>query len=210
MSKSYNSLVSEKILPLSVAANLSEAFTEWKFTEHTIDHESATEECGLCSQKDLRYHFEIENELTSHKLMVGSSCILKFDVKVFEDGELLNKQDTRRKLNKLIERMHQESCFKALEMVLEEEDNPILRNALSYYKKNKYFTPKFAFVVLWRLNTNQINHNPSYFNVKLNKDSYKRDLEKMNEFRVHTIWKSLSSSQRALAERLGHKPPKSL
>lgn len=207
MTKSFPSRVRDNILPLSVGTRLPDAFKEWRFTELTLDHEEPIEVCGLCDKRELRYHFEIKNDYTKAKLMVGSHCILKFDVPVYERGELLGRSETRLKLNKLKEKMHREACIKALEKVLEHEDNHILRGALGYYKKHGYLTPKYAFVVLWRLDANAINHNPSFFRVRINRHSLKNDLKKMKQGRITTIWQALSGAQRKLAIELGHSNP---
>ena len=74
----YPKRVADNILPLSISGELSEVFKEWFFTEITEDHEDIIENCQLCNQEQLRYHFEIKNKYTQETLMVGSSCILKF------------------------------------------------------------------------------------------------------------------------------------
>jgi len=207
MVSTYPQRVADNILPLSIAGTLPEAFREWYFTEHTIDHETAEEDCELCNHEELRYHFEIKNRHTNHTLLVGSSCILKFQLQVFENGALLDEKGTKRKLEALKNKMRLESCINALSEAAEKENNEILRNALSFYCKNKYLTPKFAFVVLWRLQANKIDHSPSFFKINLNKDKYKRDLRIMETSRVQLIWPALSSSQRKIAERYGHEAP---
>ena len=106
-----------------------------------------------------------------------------------------------------MQQMQLESCIHALEKLAFAEKNVILANALEYYKRNKYLSPKFAFVVLWRLQKNNIQHSPSFFKINLKRDQYKLDLQKMELGRVHTIWPALSSSQRQIAVRLGHLPP---
>ena len=207
MPQNFPSRVSDNILDLSSSRNLKEAIKEWQFTELTHDHEEPVAVCGLCDKTELRYHFQIENENTGAQLMVGSHCILKFDVPVYEDGQLLGRSEARLKLNKLKEKMHAEACVKALEDVLKKEDNQYLRGALGYYKEHQYLTPKYAFIVLWRLTANGITHTPSFFKVRLNTDSFKNDLENMNQRKINTIWGALSDSQRKLAIRLGHSKP---
>jgi hypothetical protein len=204
----YPQRVADNILPLSIAGTLPEAFSEWYFTEYTIDHETASEDCELCNHEELRYHFEIKNRHTNHTLMVGSSCILKFQLQVFDNGVLLDESGTKRKLEALKNKMRLESCLNALTKVAARENNEILKNALAFYRKNKYLTPKFAFVVLWRLQANNIDHSPSFFKINLNKDKYKHDLKSMETSRVQLIWPALSSSQRKIAERYGHEAPK--
>lgn len=203
----YPQRVRENILPRSVAQSLPEAFEEWRFTENTIDHEEAKETCQLCEQEQLRYHFEIENHRNANLLLVGSQCILRFKVAVYEDGIKLDASATKKKLNKLIERMHMSACIAQLERLAAAETNDILGNALNFYRQHGYLTPKFAFVVLWRLRKNEIDHNPSFFKVSLRTNKYKQDLKGMPLSRVHKIWPSLTSSQRKLAISYGHSAP---
>jgi len=204
----YPQRVADNILPLSLAGRLPEAFKEWFFTENMEDHEAAEENCELCNQEQLRYHFEIKNRLTNKILWVGSSCILKFQVQVFERGTLLDAKASAKKLEDLKKKMRLESCINSLKKLATSDNNEILSNALDYYVKNKYLTPKFAFVVFWRLNSNKIDHSPSFFKVGLNKDKYKKDLAQMPLDRIHMIWPALSSSQRKLAISYGHSVPK--
>lgn len=203
----FLSRVAGNILPLSVKKTLPEAFAEWSFTEQVHDHEQATETCELCEQEDLQYHFLIKNQFTDGRLWVGSSCILKFGVSVFENGHSLSAGDAKKKLDRLTEKMHQDFCVKALQRLAEAENNVILKNALAYYQRNGDLTPKYAFVVLWRLRANKINHSPSFFKVSLKKSRHKDDLAQMPLSNVQAIWPALTTSQRAMAERLGHSPP---
>jgi hypothetical protein len=203
----YLQRVCDNILPLSVASSLPEAFEEWSFTGNLEDHEDADETCQLCDQEQLRYHFEIHNSLTNNALWVGSRCILKFGISVFDDDQKLDASGARKKLNRLTDQMRLESCLRALEKLAHSESNQILSNALAYYAKNKCLTPKFAAVVFWRLREHKIDHKPSFFKVNLRRDKYKHDLSRMETWRVQAIWPALSSSQRKLAESLGHQAP---
>jgi hypothetical protein len=205
--RNYPQRVKDNILPLSVGGTLPEAFEEWSFTDRTIDHEDAIETCQLCDHEELRYHFEIKNALTHRNLWVGSQCILKFNVSVFEQGQLLSPTESKKKLSRLMQQMRLRSCLNALQKLADLEKNEILTNALSYYIKNKYLTPKFAFVVLWRLQEHKIDHSPSFFKVNLKRNKYKENLREMLSSRVHVIWPALSSSQRRLALKMGHLAP---
>jgi len=206
--RSYPQKVRDNILPLSVAATLPEAFEEWSFTDYTIDHEEPNETCQLCDHEELRYHFEIKNALTQKTLLVGSKCILKFNLSVFEDTRRLSPADTKKKLERLTQQMRLNSCIKALEKLVLTEKNDMLGNALNFYIKNKYLTPKYAFVVLWRLKDNKIDHSPSFFKINLKKTKYKQDFRDMKLRSVHMIWPALSSTQRKMALDIGHTAPK--
>ncbi|MEE5146806.1 hypothetical protein V2J91_11995 [Pseudomonas alliivorans] len=203
----YPKRVWDNIIPLSVGDTLPKAFEEWSFTEVIRDHEHPTETCELCDQESLRYQFEIRNALTTQTLWVGSQCILRFGVSVFEAGQRLSASDTKKKLERLTEKMRGESCVKALQRLAISEQNPILSKALAYYQLNKNLSPKFAFVVFWRLKANQIDHSPSFFKVNLKRLKYQQDLQAMELQRVQMIWPALSSSQRNMAIRMGHKAP---
>lgn len=205
--RNYPQRVKDNILPLSVGGSLPEVFEEWSFTERTIDHEKSTETCQLCEHEELRYHFEIKNALTKKTLLVGSQCILKFNLSVFEDGQRLSPTETKKKLDRLMQKMRLESCIKALEKLATTESNDILSSALDFYKKNKYLSPKFAFVVLWRLQSNKIDHSPSFFKIDLKKAKYRQDLREMQLSRVHVIWPALTSTQRNIAISMGHSAP---
>lgn len=199
--------VQANILPRSLSGTLPEAFLEWIFTEQTVDHEHATETCQMCEQEDLRYHFEILNVHTHHRLWVGSQCILRFNVSVFDGNRRLSSVEAKKKMDSLLKKLRLESCFRALDALAKSEPNDILTNALTFYRTHKYLTPKQAFVVLWRLQKNHIDHSPSFFKISLKKDRYKADLAAMELSRVHVIWASLSSAQRDIATSLGHRPP---
>jgi hypothetical protein len=204
---SYPQRVRDNILPLSVGSTLPEAFEEWSFTERTADHEKPTGTCQLCEQEALRYHFEIRNSLTKKTLWVGSQCILRFGLSVFEGERRLSEGDAGKKLDRLMQQMRLESCVRALEKLAAAEQSVILSNALDYYRKNKYLSPRFAFVVLWRLQCHHIDHSPSFFKINLRRTKYQSDLKTMKLAHVHTIWPALSSSQRDMAVRMGHTPP---
>lgn len=207
---SYPQRVSANILPRSVSQTLPEAFREWSFTDTVEDHEEAEEVCQLCDQEQLRYHFLIRNELTSHELWIGSRCILKFGISVYDERRRkLSPEESKKKLDLLMEQMRLESCLKALHRLAVTENNEILQKALAYYKQHKVLTPKFAFVVFWRLQTHRIDHSPSFFKISLKRIQHKKDLREMQPSRVHLIWPALSSSQRKMVQAMGHSPPPS-
>ena len=196
------------ILPLSVADSLPEAFEEWLFTGQTEDFLKPSEVCELCGQEGLRYHFEIRNELTNYFLNVGSHCILRFDLPVYEAGERLSTKKAKRLLGKLTQQMQLESCIKALEELAQQEDNKILTNAIIFYRKNKKLTPKMAFVVFWKLRKHNIDHHPSFFSINLKRQKCVEDLRSMDTSRVHFFWHALTPAQKQKAIELGHAAPK--
>lgn len=73
----------KNLLPLSRnQTDFKTALTEWEWTGDCEDYEQCIEQCQLCEQDDLRYHYTIENRHTKQQLLIGSSCIEKFDITV--------------------------------------------------------------------------------------------------------------------------------
>jgi hypothetical protein len=138
---------------------------------------------------------------------VGSHCILKFDVAVLKDGMRLSLKDAKRRLIELTNAMQLKSCISALETLAAKEDNRILDGALDYYKRHSKLTPKYANVVFWRLKTNGIDYQPSFFKIELQRQQHIDDLEAMPTGRVHRFWSALTAAQRRKAIELGHAAP---
>jgi len=203
----FTARVRDSILPLSEATTLPAAFREWCFTERTEDHGAPIETCRLCGQEGLRYHFEIGNERTDETLWVGSHCILKFDVAIMREGRRLTPQDAKRRLTELQNEMQLKACVAALEKLTATETNSILIGALKYYKRFGVLTPKYANVVFWRLATNRIDHQASFFKIELKRQQHIDNLQAMTPRELGRIWPALSSAQRKKAIALGHKPP---
>ena len=142
-------------------------------------------------------------------MLVGSQCILQFNLSVFEDGRRLTPKESARKLDRLTQKMRLESCLKSLEELAKKDGGGegMLQNALDYYRKNKFLTPKYAAVVLWRLNERHIDHSPTFFKVTLKRSDHKEHLKIMKPTMFHYIWPALSASQRKVAISLGKVPP---
>jgi hypothetical protein len=203
----YPQRVRENILPLSRIQTLPAAFKEWHWTGLTEDHGRPTEICQLCEQESLRYHFEICNSETQKVLQVGSQCILKFDVGVYEGAYRLEPKEARAKLAATVKGMQRQACLTALRQLSIDDPNPIMSTALVSYEADKPLTPKQANVVLWRLREARIEHNPSFFKVRLSKDTDKAALRDMRDFQRANVWKALTSAQRIAAVKFGAIPP---
>ena len=53
------------------------------------DNENAEYNCELCNQQNIRYEYEIENNINLNRMIVGSECINKFIEHVEEQNEHL-------------------------------------------------------------------------------------------------------------------------
>ncbi|MHB9027199.1 MAG: hypothetical protein ACYC9O_00370 [Candidatus Latescibacterota bacterium] len=203
----YSQKVREAILPLSVADSLPDAFGEWSVTGNIIDSGETVEPCRLCGQEERRYLFELRNAHTGKTLWADSRCVLKYGIPVLERGVRLAKARAKRKLDDLEQQTRVDSCLRALEKAAKDEENDILRDAVEYYRMNRFLTPRFAFVVFWKLKAHGIDHSPSFFRINVKKARYKRDLSEMETGRVHFFWEALTAGQKKLALAMGHLPP---
>ena len=88
----------KNLLPLSQASAFAEALSEWFFTGLVLKYDGEEIECELCEHPDLAHHFEIRNNYNNNRLLVGSSCILKFtEINVRDTfGRLITDPDERK------------------------------------------------------------------------------------------------------------------
>ncbi len=205
---SFPQRVIDNIVPLSVADTVPEVFTEWMFTERAYDYGKPVKTCELCEQESLRYHFEIRNRFTQKTLWVGSQCILKYSVPVFEQGASVSDADAKKHLNLLMKKMQMESCLAALQRLAASEGSTVLQLALDYYRTNNVLSPKHAYSIFWRLSSHRIDHNPKAFKIDLKSEQLKQDLKAMAIHHVHSFWSALSTKQQELAVELGHRAPR--
>lgn len=203
----YSDHVTSIILPLSVARYLPEAFREWHFTGHTVDHEYPIETCQLCGQENLRYHFEIANDQTHHQMMVGSHCILRFQVAIFDNGRELSPIEAKRRLADLTDKMHHETCLKAMRRLREVSPHEILDTCIAYYEKNDALSPKLANALFWQLASHGIAYQPGLFKIQLRRTKHLDDFAGMNIHQRSRLWPALSLAQKKRMTEAGFAPP---
>lgn len=197
----------DNILPLSRGRLFPAVFEEWRVTGKVKDFGAGVATCQLCEQERLRYHFEIENPATRRSMWIGSSCILRFGVPVYEGTRRLRGAQIQRKLTSLIDEVRYKASLAALRALVRKESNQILANALDYLQEHGSLSPKFAFVVLWRLKEHAIDHSPAFFKINLRRQKFMRDLEEMQPSRLRFLWPALTAAQRKKALSAGVAAP---
>jgi len=196
------------LLPRSAAKTLHEAIPEWDFLNRVQDYGDLRVTCELCEQEDLRWHYEISNHLTHYILQIGSRCIIRFNVAIFdENGRRVDRMDAEKQLAKARDKYIGDSCIKALTVLVAVRRAEVFRHALEYYMEHNALTPKFAYIALSTLRDHRIPHRPDYFKITLRKLRRKDDLAAMDSAHVHVIWPALSRLQRDLAIEYGHTAP---
>ncbi len=175
------------------------ALREWEHTGIVKDHLSATELCQLCEHSNLRYHFEILNRVTQATLQVGSSCIHKFDITVYDDGgnELVGKAKSE-KLDAEISEKHREMMLEPLRSLwqADESSQDFIQLAVSSFNERSGFSPENLLKLFRLMEKHQIEYARQIYKVVLRSNQDKNELFAMKEDQLEFIWPGLSSSQR--------------
>lgn len=198
---SYLERIRANILPVSEASTVTKALKEWAYTGETTDYGAPIEVCQLCDQKNLRYHFEIENEHNHNSLLIGSECILRFKIGVVIDGEVVHgevaEQKVRRDRSKMIEEARVRRVFVAL-MTLWQADadfQDAIYNMMEYLNDHGAFTPKQMGLLAWRMEKFGVDHAPRDFKIILRRNREKDQIRQMEDWKLGKLWPYLSSQQ---------------
>ncbi len=188
------------LLPLSrEQTDLKRALEEWEHTGKVIDHGAAVENCQLCDRQQLRYHFEIFNRFTSKTKMVGSSCIKKFDIIVFDDhGNKLEGEVRERWLKKEIAERQKEMMLEPLRELwsVAEECRDIIEWCLDGFESLNGFSPARLCFLFQQMGEREIKFNPPLYKIVLRSYDDKMELVQLTSEELTLIWPSLSPQQK--------------
>ena len=171
MSTAWTAKAIANLLPLSVSPELAEALREWAYTGNSTDYGQPEETCQLCDHEDLRYHFEIANRLTAHRLWVGSKCIQRFEIDGYEQVKvdlagLIKSAEERRVRELLVTVADRTEGRVDLVAMWEERGGISPRQALRLAK------------ACWRLHITPV----SFPKVRLQRHSDRTELRRMTEW----------------------------
>ncbi|MBL0145398.1 MAG: hypothetical protein IPP48_06215 [Chitinophagaceae bacterium] len=197
---------SKNLLPLSEEKeDFKIALKEWIFTGEIVDHETPIETCELCEKDELRYHFEIKNQL-DNSLWVGSKCIEKFDITIFDEhgNEITENKDQY--LQKQARKKHIKLVFENLDKTDGKgKTNDRNNKELDIYCIDRYnlegkLDPKMLNYLFKRLDDENIFYDKRFFAISLKKEENKVKLLNLNGEQFERIKKALSLTQRKYYE----------
>ena len=196
----WGNLSKSNLLSLSQEQNdFKVALKEWKHTGMVKDHLQAVETCQLCDHSNLRYHFEIVNRVTKAVLQVGSSCIKKFNITVYDDeGNELFGDAKSQKLDEEISQEQRKMMLQPLRnlwKVAKLEQNYIRLHVEAFRDRNG-FSPENLLYLFRLMEAHEIAHKPQIYKVVLRSNQDKRELFEMSAKDLKLIWPSLSASQK--------------
>jgi hypothetical protein len=197
---SYYQKVQRNLLPLSQEQNdLALALQEWEHSGQVQDHLAPVEVCQLCEHPRLRYHFEIVNRHTRASLQVGSSCIHKFDISVYdEQGHALLGDAKSRHLKKEISQQQREMMLEPLRELYEalSSERPRIKRCVDRFKRRKGFSPADLYYLFGLLGKHNVVHTPQIYKIVLRSKRDQVELFSMSRGKVELVWPALSHSQR--------------
>jgi hypothetical protein len=178
--------------------NFQIALKEWYYTGYLEDLLDQRETCQLCAQPNLRYHFEIRNRVTGSILWVGSSCIEKFEITVYDESghELIG--DERTKLLESDRKKKQtEMALEPLRRLWQKEgvEHETIKNYVDAFKKRNGFVPQHLLWLFREMKRQNISYVPELYKVTLRSEADRDSLYKMSDDERGVIWFSLSIQQ---------------
>jgi len=188
------------LIKLSEAESFTEALREWLFTGNVYDYDGEEIKCELCEHPDLSNHFEIRNTLNENRLLVSSSCILKFSEINIRDtlGRDVTDEDDRKAyledalLKKLIEIM-----LEPLRKLWQEdkEYRASIEAKANELKAGNGISPRELLFLFERMEAYQIPYTATRYKVSLRSYSEQGELRRIPQPERNKIKPALSAAQ---------------
>ncbi len=194
--------VKENVLPVSNEKyNIRKALDEWVYEGNMYDVEVADEICELCDHPNIRYQFEIVNQLNNNALLIGSECIIRFKISVIDkSGKKLSFDEAKKKVTKdksrLVTEAKEKSVLNTLVVLAGIDHNFNILNFIEYFKERKAFTPNQLALLIWRLERANIDFKKSHFKLTIKRNREKEQLLQFEDWKLNRIWSCLSNSQK--------------
>lgn len=197
-------------------ADFTAACLEWKVTDRVIDNyeglnidEDPPEvSCDLCEHEQIRWQFEIINENNKNTMMVGSSCIERFNIRYIKNGRVLSSEERKstlaRQIQDIIATKKFEQGLNALRLLykVNERDREKITDFGKYFKWKKKLKPWMAvFASLW-MEECGIMFDHSWYSIHL-RDSDSQDyIKNFNEESYARLIPFLTKEQFSRCEKL--------
>lgn len=188
------------LIPLSVATSFTEALREWLFTGVIYDYEGEDIECELCEHPDLSHHFEIRNTLNDNRLLVGSSCILKFSEINIRDTfgrEVTDAEERKVYLEDALQKKLTEIMLEPLRKLwLKDRDHRAdIEPKAKQLKVGDGLSPRELLFLFRRMDAYQIPYTAKRYKVSLRSYIEQGELHRMSQQDLLKIKPALSAAQ---------------
>lgn len=188
------------------AQDFPAALREWEHTGRVLDHGAPLATCQLCEHERLRYHFEIRNRCTAATLLVGSSCITRFDIAVYDDrGQALSGPAKEERLKDKVREQQREARLAPLRELyrVAEAERGIIRQTVLESEARRGFSPAQLLTLFRQMDRHGIRYQPTLYKVRLRSEFDQQQLLRLSAEERVLLWPCLSVQQR---RRFGREP----
>lgn len=192
----------KNLIPLSEADDFYAALKEWSFTGEVLDHDDDDEiKCELCEHPELKQHFRIKNKNTNRELLVGSSCILRFDeIEILDSFNVLiqGSEERRSHLEKALKERLLDSMLEPIRKLwrLETKNQYLIGNFGKALKDGYGLSPIELLFLFERLQAEGISYNPRRYKLSLRHHEEQAQLARFKPDQVSMIKLAFSTQQR--------------
>lgn len=189
---------------------------EWVVTGKVFDNCGVEEDpqdisCELCEHEQLRWQFEIRNEINKNVMLVGSSCIEKFDINYYRNGKLLSAEERNSILDRQIRKIREDhkyeaglDALRALYKVDEKERDTITMIGKKF-KRVRKLDPGMAIYISRMLEKSGIDYLHSWFQIALRNDLSQKSIRSMSDSDYERLEPFLSKQQKDKCEKIREK-----
>ncbi|WP_338595219.1 hypothetical protein QJR28_09585 [Clostridium baratii] len=191
----------KSLIDLSEGKVWSKAIKEWNYTGNIEEDSNCQSSCELCGHSNIKYKFEIKNEINKNKLYVGSECINKFNVSaITEDGRKLTCSETEEKLKKdkrnFLKDKNVEYVLNLLIKIASKDEKFKKDSFFEYYKDRGAFTPRQTFLIVYMCQKYNLECNKKLLKVTIKRKREQDHLLNMEDYKLRLIFDCLSKSQK--------------
>lgn len=176
------------------------AIKEWTFSGEVIEYDEAVYICDLCNNNNLIRHFKIYNEI-GNEMLVGSECIKKFEIPVFNEYSEKIENDVVNYLNKYSQRIH---ILKILDELISKNNTDKIQEyykikldefCLIEYNKNNKLTARIVNYLFKRFEEENLIYKPKNFKININSKKNKLNFLSLSNVQFNRIKNVLSKTQ---------------
>lgn len=185
---------------------------EWYVTEKVIDSYvsgcATLPACELCHHEKIRWQFEIQNKINKNTLLVGSTCITKFDIPATNSEATFFHGKIRDKLLAFrVQTIKNQYIKDHISVLLNqskntEENNKTIQEIEIFWTAHNCFTPKMAFDFVNICTQNKIDIQEIEINVTLRKIDYRLEILHMKVHEYKLIVPYLDKNQKATCNNI--------
>ena len=176
------------------------AIKEWTFSGEVIEYDEPVYICTLCNNNNLIRHFKIYNEI-GNEMLVGSECIKKFEIPVFNENSERIEKDVVNYLNTYSQRIY---ILKIFEELISKNNLSEMRGNIRHdldksckdiFQRYDILNARIVNYLFVRFKEENIKFKPKKFKISIKSKDDQFYLLSLNEVQFNRINKALTKPQ---------------